>query len=319
MNNKISIVMPTYNNEKTIGNSIRSILQQNYSNWELIIVDDGSVDKTKKICDKFASYDTRIKYYKQKNSGVSSARNYGLHKINGDLLMFIDADDTLVCGAIKKLVSYFNDNKLDLCIFSWNEISDNKVIPHNYSIAEMNANKENFFRKIAYSSNWNDYSGGYPWNKIWRVNKIDKNGRIYFDERVSMLEDRLYVLACLDKVDKIKVINERLYNYYILDKSISHSKSNTILQANEIYKAVKLEYTYIKKKHSSAICIARKALFQGRVNYLLTIVKNKNMDTPQAVQAVKEFQNEKFQFINFKVSIKYLLLKIVLTYLNNKL
>lgn len=316
---KVSIVLPTYNSEATVEKAIKSIIKQDYSNWELVIVDDGSQDNTYNLCKELSEEDKRIFIYRQSNKGPASARNLALKKITGDLLMFIDADDTLVCGAIKKLVSYFNDNKLDLCIFSWNEISDNKVIPHNYSIAEMNANKEIFFRKIAYSSNWNDYSGGYPWNKIWRVNKIDKNGRIYFDERVSMLEDRLYVLACLDKVDKIKVINERLYNYYILDKSISHSKSNTILQANEIYKAVKLEYTYIKEKHSSAICIARKALFQGRVNYLLTIVKNKNMDTPQAVQAVKEFQNEKFQFINFKVSIKYLLLKIVLAYLNNKL
>lgn len=77
-----------------------------------------------------------------------------------------------------------------------------------------------------------------------------------------MLEDRLYVLACLDKVDKIKVINERLYNYYILDKSISHSKSNTILQANEIYKAVKLEYTYIKKNIALQFVLQEKHYFK---------------------------------------------------------
>lgn len=162
---KVSIVLPTYNSEATVEKAIKSIIKQDYSNWELVIVDDGSQDNTYNLCKELSEEDERIFIYRQSNKEPASARNLALKKITGDLLMFIDADDTLVCGAIKKLLSYFNDNKLDLCIFSWNEISDNKVIPHNYSIAEMNANKE-IFLKIACSSNWNDYSGGYPWNKI---------------------------------------------------------------------------------------------------------------------------------------------------------
>lgn len=316
MNNKISIVMPTYNNEKTIGNSIRSILQQNYSNWELIIVDDGSVDKTKKICDKFASYDTRIKYYKQKNSGVSSARNYGLHKINGDLLMFVDADDSLTENALKILNSTFDKNDLDLCIYSWYEINNGSKQRHYYNRTELSATKEEYFKKIVYSSNWNNYSGGYPWNKIWKVSTLKNNRMVFFNEKLKMLEDRLFVLEALDKIKRLKVINTPLYNYYIRDKSLSHSKDSkkVMEQAYELYSAIKVQYQYVKKKHISALINAQKSNLQIEINYFMTVLKSpsKVINKKQYFKVLSDFRNTKFRFLTLKYLLKYIIVKTYL-------
>lgn len=92
-NELISIVMPAYNSAETIGDSILSATRQSHKKLELIIVDDGSTDETSKICEHHARTDSRIKYFYQKNSGVSSARNLGIEMSDGDYVSFLDADD----------------------------------------------------------------------------------------------------------------------------------------------------------------------------------------------------------------------------------
>ena len=94
MNNKVSIVMPCYNAEKYISEAIESILLQTYTNWELIIVDDGSIDESKNIINKFKQKDARIKVFTHtENKGVSAARNLGIRNCSGQYIAFLYADD----------------------------------------------------------------------------------------------------------------------------------------------------------------------------------------------------------------------------------
>ncbi|MDD2650679.1 MAG: glycosyltransferase family 2 protein [Candidatus Cloacimonadales bacterium] len=89
----ISVIIPAYNAEKLLADSLNSVVNQTYKNFEVIIVNDGSVDKTADICDSFASKDTRIKYTYQDNAGVSMARNKGMEMSSGKYICFLDADD----------------------------------------------------------------------------------------------------------------------------------------------------------------------------------------------------------------------------------
>ncbi len=89
----VSVIIPVYNGEKYIGETIESVLSQSYHNWELIIVDDGSTDNLKEIAGHYVKQDPRIKYYYHKNNGVSSARNIGIKESRGDLIALLDADD----------------------------------------------------------------------------------------------------------------------------------------------------------------------------------------------------------------------------------
>mgnify|MGYP000911702004 FL=1 len=312
---KVSIVMPAYNCEKSIVNSINSILNQDYLNWELIIVDDGSKDGTYKICKQFAEKDTRIKIFKQENKGPSSARNLALSKISGELLMFVDADDTIVPNAFNILVSNFNDKKIDACIYSWNIVQNGMKKAHKFSHKEIRADKEKFFRNIAFSSDWNRYSGGYPWNKIWRLSSISKNGMIFFDARVHLLEDRLFALAALNKVNNIKVINIPLYNYVIEDNSTSHVSDNRaiLLSHLEFYKAINFEKEFIQQYHPSAIDVADKALLQEQINCLwVAIHNNSNLEKKKIDKIRFDFYNTKFIFLSLKYTVKYLYLVIKL-------
>lgn len=101
----VTVIMPVFNTALYVGEAIRSVLLQEYTNWELIVVNDGSTDNSEVIINTFT--DPRIRYYKQKNSGVSHARNVGLQNMKGDFLCFLDSDDTLPKESISSRIRVF--------------------------------------------------------------------------------------------------------------------------------------------------------------------------------------------------------------------
>lgn len=113
----VSVVVPVYNVEKYLSQCIDSIISQQYKNIELVLVDDGSVDKSGEICDDYAIIDKRISVYHKINGGLSDARNYGINKAKGKYVMFLDSDDYFVNDmAIKTLVEYAEKNKVQVVI-----------------------------------------------------------------------------------------------------------------------------------------------------------------------------------------------------------
>ena len=114
-NLKFSIILPVYNREKIVSFSIKSILKQDYSNWELIIVDDASVDGSRAVCESFAKIDSRIKIYSHAaNQGLSAARNTGLKASRGEYVYFLDSDDYIALDTIEKLYNQSKSQLLDI-------------------------------------------------------------------------------------------------------------------------------------------------------------------------------------------------------------
>lgn len=119
--------MPTYNRAHLLAESIDSILVQEYQNWELIIVDDGSTDTTKVLLDYFTRLDPRIKYYKKKHSGISDTRNYAVEKATGDILVCTDSDDWNHPKRLKMISDYFKKKpSVDIFYSGW-DISDENL------------------------------------------------------------------------------------------------------------------------------------------------------------------------------------------------
>ncbi|MDY3267295.1 MAG: glycosyltransferase [Phocaeicola sp.] len=112
----ISIIIPVYNAESTLRKCIDSIINQKFTDWELLLVDDGSIDQSAQICDEYADNNSRIKVIHKENGGVSSARNLGLDNSCGEFIMFVDSDDFLVNNSINKNVL---DGGEDLILFSY--------------------------------------------------------------------------------------------------------------------------------------------------------------------------------------------------------
>ncbi|MFZ1798893.1 MAG: glycosyltransferase family 2 protein, partial [Chitinophagaceae bacterium] len=113
----ISIIMPAYNVEKFIERTIKSIIAQTYKHWELIIIDDGSTDGTKKIIDTYLNIDTRIKYVYQENGRQGKARNKGIENAQSDLIAFMDADDMLLPEMLQEQFTLLKQTNADL-VFS---------------------------------------------------------------------------------------------------------------------------------------------------------------------------------------------------------
>tara|TARA_R110002095_G_scaffold210609_1_gene197952 strand:+ start:1546 stop:4569 length:3024 start_codon:yes stop_codon:yes gene_type:complete len=115
-NQKVSIIVPAYNASTTLERTIASVKAQDYKNWEIILIDDGSTDDTPQLAQAFVKKDKRISYFKQNNAGVSAARNTGLTKAGGDWILFLDSDDTIDPRFLSKMMGSANDNRSDIVI-----------------------------------------------------------------------------------------------------------------------------------------------------------------------------------------------------------
>ena len=125
MNNpKVSIIVPIYNLESYIEQSVRSLLAQFYQDIEIILVDDGSKDASLSIIEQLAASDSRIVYTSQPNGGAAKARNTGLALATGDFITFVDGDDMLSPNAISDNIGYFDDEKIDWVAFSIRRVED---------------------------------------------------------------------------------------------------------------------------------------------------------------------------------------------------
>ena len=134
MESLISVIVPVYNVENYLDKCIESIVNQTYKNLEIILVDDGSLDSSSKICDEWAVKDNRIKVIHKTNGGVSSARNEGLKNANGDFIAFVDSDDWLELNMYEKLISKQKETNTDIVFSGYNMIIDGKTWNINESV-----------------------------------------------------------------------------------------------------------------------------------------------------------------------------------------
>ena len=200
--NKISVVIPVYNASKYLSKCLDSVINQSYSNIEIILVNDGSTDNSGNICDEYANKDKRIKVVHKENGGVSSARNTGIDNTTGEYVTFIDSDDLVHPEYIRILA----DN-----LFLALPVCKIKYFKNDVSFIEtkeitVGLNKDNFIELC----NMNLLNT--PCCKLFDIDIIRKN-KIYFDNSLSLGEDLLFNLEYLKYIDKITVIDNELYYY----------------------------------------------------------------------------------------------------------
>jgi glycosyltransferase involved in cell wall biosynthesis len=207
---KISCIVPVYNTSKYLNQCIDSILNQTYSNFELLLINDGSTDNSGEICDLKALSDHRIKVYHNKNKGVSSARNTGIKESKGDYICFIDSDDWINQNSFLEISKSLVKNNTDFVIWGM------KLRYANY-VKELNVPNCNYYSKlddIRLLLVKIDLTGllESPCNKLYN-NVIIKNNNLFFDEEVSYLEDMKFNCNYIQKINSICSINKPLYNY----------------------------------------------------------------------------------------------------------
>ena len=120
----VSVIVPAYNAESTIGKTIKSVQAQSFKSWVLLIVDDGSKDATGKVVKDFAATDDRIKYIKQDNGGASLARNRGLDAADSEYVSFLDADDTYESGYLESMIKALKETDADFAMCGFRKVKD---------------------------------------------------------------------------------------------------------------------------------------------------------------------------------------------------
>ena len=234
MENLISVIVPVYNVEKYLNRCVDSIINQTYSNLEIILVDDGSKDLSPKICDELAKKDNRIKVIHKENGGVSQARNCGISVANGDFIAFVDSDDWLELDMYEKLIQKQEENNYDVVLCGFNLAYDNE----KFNVEEKSLNNFCKTKDITYllrhenlKLERNSYSTTNNINcySIRILYKKEVLKTLRFKENLNYMEDvRFLVELFLNKNIAVGCINDCLYNYYIRQSSLSHGKINNL-------------------------------------------------------------------------------------------
>ncbi len=243
---KFSIVIPTYNRAWCIERAISSVLKQNFQDWEMIIVDDGSTDNTKKVLEKYLNKYKNIKYFYKENGGVGSARNLGIKKAQGDYLIFLDSDDELTKNALKFIREKTSENK-EVNLFAFKTIGFNKEATcyirksgklinfHEYISGKyikgesLIVCKKEIFKNNTYLFDEEFKGGGAVGILIWQL--IIENGLMIYNRVV-----RIYYTNSPDSLINSKLDIKKINNIYRVQKKLINKfkKNLKIAGKNEL-------------------------------------------------------------------------------------
>lgn len=249
----VSIIVPVYNAEKYIDNCVTSVVNQTYSKWELLLIDDGSFDSSGMICDNYSRLNSRIRVVHQKNLGVSAARNRGIECAEGEYIAFLDVDDALPQESLKTLVNSLIDNNADVamgitCGEKW----------ENHSGVEIWKGEDG----IQYSLMDDPYTCA-AWGKLYRRELI---GETRFDRKIKINEDSLFVFQIMCKKPVCVCVNKEIYQYIQVSGSASRSAFSE--KYFDILKVSDLKYKKIEEQFPQMHDLAKNMLLKARMNVL---------------------------------------------------
>lgn len=227
MHPKISVIVPVYKAEKYLHRCVDSILAQTFTDFELILVNDGSPDNSGAICDEYAQKDCRVRVFHKENGGVSSARNLGLDNVRGEWVTFIDSDD------------YIHKDYL----FSFNKNIDADLIVGSFQVIGSDENWNGILQCEKYGRNilkQKLQDGAFPpnyhgsWGKLFQT-KIINDNNIRFDNKVFLSEDWLFTLNYFIYINSVQTIDKP---YYYYERDVEESLSQNYRYFEEYFYAM---------------------------------------------------------------------------------
>ena len=241
---KISVIVPIFNAEKYLDSCINSVLEQTYSNWELILIDDGSTDKSGIIADEYKRRDTRIHVIHQENAGVSSARNRGLDVASGDYISFLDADDEFTPDCLEKLMNAAIRSNVDIVAAKYcGEVSSNII----------NAQDSIWRGEDALKHSLMDDPFTYlACTKLFRRSII---GETRFSSELRVSEDTYFLFHLLCKRPSFLPIQEEVYIYKHNPDSVTRAAFSE--RHFDVLRACELKYELIQKQFPEMLELAK--------------------------------------------------------------
>lgn len=221
MNPQISIIVPIYNVEAYLHRCIDSLLGQTFQDYEILLIDDGSSDKSGVICDEYALRDYHIRVFHKENEGISATREFGILNATGEYIQFIDSDDWIEPSMFEDMYNIATKKDADIVGCDFYEVFPNSVVQKEFSYTS----KDNYIKDII-SGNW-----AVVWRHLIRRSLFVEND-IHFPKGINGGEDYVVCVKCFTKAENIYNVNKALYNY-------NRCNENSIMSTTNI---VKIQY-----------------------------------------------------------------------------
>lgn len=298
----ISVIVPVYKVEEYLPRCIDSILSQDFTDFELLLIDDGSPDGSGKICDEYAAKDKRVRVFHKENGGVSSARNLGLENACGEWVSFIDADDYLSSGFFDIDVGKDCDviQKSYTIIYEENGNAEQRIVP------ELDFKTENEFYHFFVTCRTNAL-----WDKFIRRELIGKNR---FNTNIHIGEDFLFFLSLLGKIKGYKFNNKGFY-YYIVRKgsAMEQINKNAIERAQIMINNIQNIINILDDKKEEYLRDG--IIYQSYINTLYDYRKHLDLTSLKIVKRYfKEMSLSKLKYVDNNIKIKLLVKRILIKF-----
>lgn len=274
---EVSILLPVYNGESTIARTLHSLIHQTYKNIEIIVVDDGSTDQTKKIVQDMN--DARIRYFYKENGGIASTRNYAISKATGTYISFIDADDYMELDTIASLVKKAKEEDSDMVVCEYRFVyktHQQDMQSYDFKPISLKEDSSLLYRIMPQF-----------WNKL-----IKRECFMQLDTRFpeGLVFEDLYLFACmLPWVRKVSKLNKVLINYVQLEGSIMSNARNikpTIYDFSKVCHAI---YQYYQSHHLMQYSLELETLFVLNARELVdAIFKNKMLAKEDKIKVITD-------------------------------
>ena len=277
LDEKITVIVTAYNQEKYIDRCMQSILNQTYKNLDIIVIDDGSTDETTKIIKKYQN----IKIYSKQNEGIYSARNLGISLCKTKYFMFVDSDDYLEPNAIEILYKAIISSNSDIAM----GMTYNSVPQHEMTIISNDKYEYLFNNKIKYFIT--------SWNKLYKTNLF--KGLQY--KPLKLAEDEYIIHHILGIIKRMVVVPQKTYNYFINTNGLS---TKVLENYKDALYAFKDRYEFLKKTNY------KKLAYTKYMNYCIKIFCELKIKQITEKSIVKEFRCNYKEKFNLKYSFFYL-------------
>lgn len=208
---KVTVIIPVYNSEKYIGRCLDSIINQSFNNIDILVINDGSKDKSKDVIEEYQEKYDNIKLINQENMGVAKTRNNAIKLVETQYIMFMDNDDYIDKDYIESYLNKIEETNADIVMGGYKRVNIDKKI---------------LFKQRLINTNWSKYIVLAPWAKIYNREFLVKNNIEFLDYGIG--EDVYFNLVAFSKNPKIEIIDNIGYNWFFNTKSVSNTSQRGI-------------------------------------------------------------------------------------------
>lgn len=279
MNDLISVIIPVYNVAAYLSTCVESVLSQDYSALEIILIDDGSTDKSGKICDEYAEKDSRICVIHQKNAGAAAAKNAGLQVASGKYLSFVDSDDFLEPDAYSHMVQVIQENKADVVQCSYRDVFKDYSVEHSREKAILN--EIDFLELFT-----EDWTCALLWDKLYKRSLFNK----VFFETGHKIDDEYFTYRGIMNAKKIVRDSQIVYNYRKRASSVMYSPISSQRIISD-----RIDYLSKRRKNVIACFPQLRAVFDNHFLNMMIILSRDENATKENLKTIRRCLREYFE------------------------